>query len=52
MFMGPGMIEFFRDMEEKMLKEGLDEAIFASMFNGIKGFVILDTCGDNDKCKL
>jgi hypothetical protein len=49
MFMGPGMIEFFEDMKPKMLKEGVDEAAFASMFSGIKGFVVLDTCGDGEK---
>ena len=50
MFMGPGMIEFFEDMKGRMLKgRGMDEAAFAGMFSGIKGFVILDTCGDGDK---
>jgi hypothetical protein len=49
MFMGPGMIEFFEDMKPKMLQEGLDEATFANMFSGIKGFVVLDTCGDGEK---
>jgi hypothetical protein len=49
MFMGPGMIGFFEGMKEKMLKEGIDEATFAKMFSGIKGFVLLDTCGDGDK---
>lgn len=49
MFMGPGMIEFFEDMKPRMLQEGLDEAAFASMFSGIKGFVVLDTCGDGEK---
>jgi hypothetical protein len=50
MFMGPGMIEFFRHMKEKMLKEGIDEAAFANLFNGIKGIVLLDTCGNAEKC--
>jgi len=49
MFMGPGMIEFFRDLKPKLLQEGLDEASFADMFRGIKGAVLLDTCGDGDK---
>lgn len=49
MFMGPGMIEFFEDMKPKMLQEGLDEETFQNMFSGIKGFVILDTCGDGEK---
>ncbi len=51
MFMGPGMIRFFKRMKEKMLKEGVDEAAFANLFSGIKGIVLLDTCGNADKCK-
>ena len=43
MFMGPGMIGFFKHAKEQMLKEGVDEAAFANMFSGIKGMVILDT---------
>jgi hypothetical protein len=49
MFMGPGMIEFFEDMKPRMVAEGMTEDAFAGMFSGIKGFVILDTCGDGDK---
>ena len=44
------MIGFFKHAKEKMLKEGVDEATFANMFSGIKGIVLLDTCGDADKC--
>ena len=51
MFMGPGMIGFFKHAKEQMLKEGVDEAVFANMFSGIKGAVILDTCGDAEKCR-
>lgn len=51
MFMGPGMIEFFKDMRAIMLQQGVDEASFAGMFSGVKGFVILDTCGDGEKWK-
>ncbi len=51
MFMGPGMIGFFKHAKEQMLKEGIDEAAFAGMFGGIKGAVILDTCGDAEKCR-
>jgi hypothetical protein len=46
MFMGPGMIGFFKHAKEQMLKEGIDEAAFLNMFNGIKGFVLLNTCDD------
>jgi hypothetical protein len=51
MFMGPGMIQFFKHMREKMLKEGIDEVAFANMFSGIKGVVLLDTCWSAEKCK-
>jgi len=51
MFMGPGMIEFFKDAKANMLQQGVDEASFAGMFSGVKGFVILDTCGDGEKRK-
>jgi hypothetical protein len=50
MFMGPGMIEFFEHMKEKMLKEGVEQAAFANLFSGIKGIVVLDTCGNAEKC--
>ena len=51
MFMGPGMIEFFKGMKQKMLQEGVDEAAFAGMFSGIKGIVILDTLGNAKQCR-
>jgi hypothetical protein len=51
MFMGPGMIEFFKDMRLIMLQQGVDEATFAGMFSGVEGFVVLDTCGDGEKWK-
>jgi hypothetical protein len=49
MFMGPGMIEFFEDMKPILLQQGMDEEAFAKMFSGVRGFVILDTCGDGEK---
>ena len=51
MFMGPGMIGFFKHAKEQMLKEGVDETAFAGMFSGIRGAVILDTCGNEEKCR-
>lgn len=51
MFMGPGMIGFFKHAKEQMLKEGVDEATFLNMFIGIKGFVLLNTCGNADKMR-
>jgi hypothetical protein len=51
MFMGPGMIGFFKHAKEQMLKEGIDEAAFLNMFSGIRGFVLLNTCGDEGKMR-
>ena len=51
MFMGPGMINFFNHAKETMLKEGVDEAAFSNMFSGIKGIVLLDTCGNVEKLR-
>jgi hypothetical protein len=51
MFMGPGMIGFFEHAKEQMLKEGVDEAAFLNMFSGIKGFVLLNTCGDASRMR-
>ncbi len=51
MFMGPGMIGFFKHAKEAMLKEGVDEAAFENMFSGIKGFVLLNTCGNIDRMR-
>ncbi len=49
MFMGPGMIEFFKDMRINLENQGVDEATRAAMFSGIKGAVILDTLGEGEK---
>ena len=51
MFMGPGMIGFFTHMRGQMLKQGIDEAALDGMFSGIKGAVLLDTCGDAEKLR-
>ncbi len=51
MFMGPGMVAFFKHAKEQMLKEGVNEAAFVGMFSGVKGVVVLDTCGDAEKCR-
>jgi len=51
MFMGPGKIDGFMHVKEKMSKEGGDVATFASFFSGIKGVVLLDTCGNAEKWK-
>jgi hypothetical protein len=51
MFMGPGMIGFFKHAKETMQREGVDEVAFTNMFSGIKGIVLLDTCGNSEKCR-
>jgi hypothetical protein len=51
MLMGPGMIAFFKHMKETMVKEGVNEAVFSGMFSGIKGIVLLDTCGNAEECR-
>jgi len=51
MFMGPGMVEFFKHMKGELRKQGMEEAAFSGMFSGIKGFVLLDTCGNAEKMK-
>jgi hypothetical protein len=50
MFMGPGMIGFFKHAKEQLQKEGVDEAAFANMFSGIRGIVLLDTCNNAEEC--
>jgi hypothetical protein len=49
MFMGCGMIDFFKGMRGKMRSEGMSDEAFAGMFSGIRGVVLLDTCGDIEK---
>ncbi len=51
MFMGPGMIDFFRDMRPQLLKQGLDENAIQKMFSGVEGFVILDTVDNAEECR-
>ncbi len=49
MFMGPGMIDFFGVMRENLKRAGMAEDAFSGLFSGIKGAVVLDTCGDGEK---
>jgi hypothetical protein len=51
MFFDPGMIEFFRIAKKKLKQEGMDEEALQNMFSGIKGIVLLDTCGNTEKCR-
>jgi hypothetical protein len=52
MFMGSGMIDFFKGMRGKMRREGMSDEAFSGMFSGIKGVVLLDTCGDTEKMRV
>ncbi|MDR0471494.1 MAG: DUF1638 domain-containing protein [Nitrososphaerota archaeon] len=49
MFMGPGMVEFFADMKRSLKHQGMDdEAMFRGLFSGIRGIMLLNTCGDKE----
>ncbi len=45
------MIGFFNHAKQTMLKEGIDESAFTGLFGGIKGFVLLDTCGNEEQMR-
>lgn len=51
MFMGPGMIDFFKDSRDQLAKHGVDEEALKKMFSGIDSFVILDTVGNGEKLR-
>lgn len=51
MFMGPGMIDFFKDSRRLLEEQGMDEETFKKMFSGIEGFVVLDTIGNGEELK-
>lgn len=51
MFMGPGMIDFFKDAKAQLAKQGVDEQAFKKMFSGVDGFVVLDTVGNGEELK-
>jgi hypothetical protein len=51
MFMGPGMIDFFKDMKAQLAKQGVDEETFKKMFSGVEGFVVLDTVGNAEELR-
>jgi len=51
MFMGVGMINFFKDMKTQLLNQGVAEDDFKKMFSNIEGFVILDTVDNSKWCK-
>jgi hypothetical protein len=51
MFMGPGMIDFFKYIKETLRRQGIDDKAFAKMFSGIKGIILLDTVGNVEECR-
>jgi hypothetical protein len=51
MFMGIGMIDFFKDMKTQLVAQGVDEEGFKKMFSCIEGFVILDTIDNSEECQ-
>ncbi len=51
-FLGSGMIEFFKHMKEKMLKNNVNGDDLRSMFNGLRGIIYLDTLGVGDRARL
>jgi len=51
MFMGTGMIDFFKDMKTQLTIHGVAEEDFKKMFSGVEGFVILDTVDNSDECR-
>jgi hypothetical protein len=52
MFFDPGMIDFFRDAQKKLKREGIADTVLTSLFSGIKGIVLLDTLDNAEKCKM
>jgi hypothetical protein len=45
----PGMIDFYKHLKNKALKEGIDEDIFRQFFSGLKGILLFDTLGGVEK---
>ena len=50
--LNPGMIGFFKKIQEKIKQEGIDESALKQLFSGIKGIVLLDTLGESDKDRV
>jgi hypothetical protein len=44
--LNPGMIGFFKKIQEKIKQEGMDEGALKQLFSGLKGIVLLDTLGE------
>jgi len=52
LFLSPGMTDFFSHARDMMRKEGMDEASLKQFFSGLRGIIVLDTLGNDDKLKL
>ena len=46
LLLDPGMIDFYKHLKNKALKEGIDEDIFRQFFSGLKGILLFDTLGE------
>jgi RNase P protein component len=51
MFLSPGMTDFFSHAKDLMKREGVDEESLKSLFDGLRGIVLLDTLGNADELK-
>ncbi|MGD0202986.1 MAG: DUF1638 domain-containing protein [Candidatus Bathyarchaeia archaeon] len=49
LLLDPGMIDFYKHLKNKALKEGIDEDIFRQFFSGLKGILLFDTLGEVEK---
>ena len=53
-FVGPGMVDSFENFKCYLRTQGVNDvdAALAKIFSGIKGAVLLDTCGDGEKLEI
>jgi hypothetical protein len=53
-FAGPGMADSFENFKFYLRTQGVDDvdAALSKIFSGIKGAVLLDTCGDGGKLEI
>jgi hypothetical protein len=52
LFLSPGMMGFFDQIQEKARQENIDETALTNLFSGLKGIVLLDTLGEAEKHKV
>ena len=52
LFLSPGMMGFFDQIQEKARQENIDEAALTNLFSGLKGIVLLDTLGEAENHKV